>query len=344
MDEDNGIAGSGNQIDFTAGGELTEVEYCAQIRGVDVNHNDTIQLRVIRSGASLDAWTQTPTVTVNKPTHTPRQGLWRFYSDATPDTSMSALAAENAAPTLTQAQLENGIIRLRVQIVEIGGASATNQTIQVQYGDGVAWQDITNQSPTSGREGWWVRWANGAATGGDTISTQLLTGTTTSGKYHESTTPTEDVGSSATHEIDIAIRVHWVPPDETVRLRLVYNGTTLALNGGASEVQFITPSAANRSQTITRLAPDTSQKTSREMRFAPWYRFFYDGTRWWFFSVLTSSNTILRSWSWDGMGNPWVARTTFDFGSGHDISTSRHMLAFKSISGTPTVFALSRDS
>ena len=67
MDDGDGLAGSGNQIDFTVGGEFTEVEYCIQIVGADVTNNDTIQLRVVRSGGTLDAWPATPTVTVDKP-------------------------------------------------------------------------------------------------------------------------------------------------------------------------------------------------------------------------------------------------------------------------------------
>lgn len=67
IDEDDGLAGEGSQIDFAVGGELTEVEYSAQVRSVDVVNNDSIQLRVIRSsGTVLENYAQTPTVTVSE--------------------------------------------------------------------------------------------------------------------------------------------------------------------------------------------------------------------------------------------------------------------------------------
>lgn len=49
-----------------AGGEVGEVEFAAQLVGADVVDSDSVQLRVIRSGGSLEAWTQTPTVTVSE--------------------------------------------------------------------------------------------------------------------------------------------------------------------------------------------------------------------------------------------------------------------------------------
>lgn len=50
-----------------AGNDETEFEFCCQIRGVDVNDTDTIELRVTRNGTLLDTYTNTPTLTVDKP-------------------------------------------------------------------------------------------------------------------------------------------------------------------------------------------------------------------------------------------------------------------------------------
>lgn len=67
FDEADGIAGSNNQIDFTDGqDEVTEVEYVLQILSGDVGDGDTLELRVVRSGGTLDAWTQTPSLTVSE--------------------------------------------------------------------------------------------------------------------------------------------------------------------------------------------------------------------------------------------------------------------------------------
>lgn len=67
MDEVNGDAGDISAgIDFGASND-TEVEYCCQIVGGDVADTDTIELRVIERGVALDSYTNTPTVTVNKP-------------------------------------------------------------------------------------------------------------------------------------------------------------------------------------------------------------------------------------------------------------------------------------
>lgn len=64
MDE---VDGATNQNVAFAGGELTEFEFCAQIRSVDVVNNDSIQLRLVRSaGTVLESYVQTPTLTVSE--------------------------------------------------------------------------------------------------------------------------------------------------------------------------------------------------------------------------------------------------------------------------------------
>ena len=275
--------------------------------------------------------------------HTPLQGNWRWYLDDATDTSMTAMAGENTAPTLTGAQMLNYTLRMRVQIAETN-ATAGSGTIDVQYSEdgGSNWQTIEGQTPATNMQGVWFRYANGAATASNTIGSQLLTGTTESGKYHEASGVSESVGASAVHELDVAVYVHWPPPDSTIKFRLVYGGTALALNTGKSYPQITTSTAGDRGNvTITRLDADGSQKSSREMRFASWPRFFYDGTRWWFFTVFTSTPQIIRSFSWEGTGS-WTARDTIDMGATSD--QSRHAFAFKVISGTPTVIVHAGDS
>lgn len=63
FDENNGAASSANTIET---GELTELEWCAQVRSADVVNNDTIDLRVVETTGSIvfAAYTQVPTITV----------------------------------------------------------------------------------------------------------------------------------------------------------------------------------------------------------------------------------------------------------------------------------------
>src|SRR4030095_10636450 len=59
----HGAAG-GTSLDLAASGH-TEVEYCVQIRALDVVTGDSIQLRVSDTQANLASWTQTPTITAS---------------------------------------------------------------------------------------------------------------------------------------------------------------------------------------------------------------------------------------------------------------------------------------
>lgn len=49
-----------------AGNDHSEVEFGVQLLGADVDDADSIQLRVVRSGGSLEAWTATPTITASE--------------------------------------------------------------------------------------------------------------------------------------------------------------------------------------------------------------------------------------------------------------------------------------
>jgi hypothetical protein len=270
------------------------------------------------------------------------QGKWRWYSDAATDGAMSALAAEQTNPTLTQAQMQNGIIRLRVQIDETAGGAGTTGALTLEYSeDGTNWNIVQEQTPVSGEEGWWFRYANGLATNGGTTTSAFLTGTTAQGKYHETGSGTETLAASGKQEIDFAVYVHWPPPDSTTRFRIKNGGTVLALDTGATEIQLTTSTAANRGNTITRLDGDALQKTSREVRFGPWERLWYDtvNSLWWFSTVQYATPTIARLYSWDGNpANGWQAATTLDFGAGVNGYQSLSAATFKTISGVSYVF------
>jgi hypothetical protein len=67
QDESDGIAG-GSSLDFTTTvNQEVELEFCFQIRSADTSGGDTIQFRLIKDGSPLDAYTNTPTVTLPSP-------------------------------------------------------------------------------------------------------------------------------------------------------------------------------------------------------------------------------------------------------------------------------------
>jgi hypothetical protein len=265
-------------------------------------------------------------------THTPTIGNWRFYDDAV-DGSMTALAAQNTAPTLTGAQMQNGTIRLRVQIAETG-AGAGSGAITARYPSGTGnYNVLTNYDSTSTNvQNHWVRWTNGAGTAGGTITSTKLSGTTASGKYHEATGVSESIASSAIQEIDLAINVRWPPPDETITLELLYDGVLLT---GGTPITFETSSAADRPYTIDKHFPGADHKTSSHIGRAPWPAVFHDGTRWWFFIVDETDLNILRSYTWEGSG-AWTRRTDLDMTNTGDAGNWN--MAFKDVSGTPTFY------
>jgi len=269
------------------------------------------------------------------------QASWRWYTDATPDGSMVPLAAENTAPTLTAAQMQNGKIRLRVQIHEVGGKAGSAAPVLFGF-SADNWTNngpIENETPTTNGEGVWFRWANGAATADGTLGSLLLTGSTEAGLYHESGGAWDNaISAGAVHEIDIAMLVHWPPPNNTIQFRVVYNGSELALDSGASYPTLYTSSAADRPYSIIDLPWDTSYQTSREVRFASWQRMFYDEStgNYWFFTVRYDTPTVLRSYYWTGSGG-WTAGATFTCSS--NLYQSRHALTAKMVSGSLHIYA-----
>jgi len=59
--DDDGTAGENNQIDFTTGDEVWEIESCFTIVSEDVSGNDSISVRI----AGIDSWANTPVITVS---------------------------------------------------------------------------------------------------------------------------------------------------------------------------------------------------------------------------------------------------------------------------------------
>jgi hypothetical protein len=239
-------------------------------------------------------------------------GQWRWYSDATPDGSMVALAAENTAPTLTAAQNERGTIRLRVQLV--GDATGGTVSVVCQHGvDGTNWKNWAT-TPTAGTNEW-MRWGVGAATASATIGSQLLTGTTASGKYHEASAVSETVVGNAVLEVDIAVRVIWIGPGITVLTRILNTSTALAYGAGVPAIAFVGPPIGVRKYALDLAGTSTSGGQIREMDYSSWPRVFYTASGYhWFFGSRPAldGSTLMTYWRWDGSGGvtgTWARNT-----------------------------------
>jgi len=259
--------------------------------------------------------------------------VWRWYSDAATDGGMSALANENIAPTLTAAQMHDTPVRLRVHLSDVDTG-----TVDVQYSyNQTNWMTAPNlvPGPTANEYGRHVFWAAGAGIDGNTIGTQLLTGTTTSGKYHTDDDVSETVSASQLVEVDLALAFHYPPPDSTIYLRVVFNGSPITIG---TPISVTTSSAANRGNTIGFMPPNTDGSQNRSVHFSSWNRAFHDGTRWWVFKGEKDGSATIEYYNWTGTG-AWSAKATKDFGQTTNAENINS--AFKVISGTPVVFVFS---
>lgn len=198
--------------------------------------------------------------------YTPKQQNWRWYTDATPDTSMSALANENAKPTLADSL---NIIRLRVTVAETGGKADNAVTIAIQYDTDSGFS--SPQSLGAAPQHW--NYANGAGTEGSAVDTQLLTDATTKNEYCESGTNVVAIALSSANEIDIAIvPTASVSNSTTYYFRIVGDGTAIPLNTGETYPQVLTAAAAYtisiQSGAFTVTGTTVAPKTARKIAMA----------------------------------------------------------------------------
>jgi hypothetical protein len=329
-------------------GTTEEIDLSEAASAVTFGATDILTVRIVRSqgGRSqvarydgADPSDADSRITWPDPVAVLTQGEWRWYTDATPDTSMVAKAAQDTKCTFVEADMQGGIVRLRVAINETGGGADT-PAIQLQYSvDNTNWLDIDdNPAALSGP---YYRWGAGAATHGNTITTQHLSSTTASGKYHEADALTESVAANAKHEIDIALAVLWPVPGVTYRFRLVADGTPLAPDSGEVQIQADGSTAAVRGYAIDDQDPDDIDIPPRDLRFSSQPKLFWDGTYWWAFHVQESDPTNVCYHYWSGSGD-WSAGTTIGFTNG--VNKNSLGLAFKVISGTPVIWIAAVDS
>ena len=142
FDEVNGLVG-GTALDFSATiNEEVELEFCVQIRGVDVSGGDTIQLRVVKEAdIVLGSYTNTPTVTVLAPAY--EQDSFRGRNDDGSESAATWIAAINT--DWTQNPDEN--FRVRFLVEETADAVDLDVTFQLQYNkNSGGWNDVNAAS------------------------------------------------------------------------------------------------------------------------------------------------------------------------------------------------------
>lgn len=258
-----------------------------------------------------------------------KQGKWRFYTDATPDGSMTALAAENTTPTLTAAQSEGGIIRLRVSIKNTT-ADSLSENLKLQYSqDGSNWQDVGTSSEAQKL----FLYADGAATAGGTVGTRVLSDSTSSGLYHEDGSTSETVAASGIQEIDFAIRAQHPVHGTTYKFRVVQGPHDLPLDTGAVQIQATTTSSPT--QAIGSLAAESGNTASDYLKFTS--KMIYDGTNYWLFYAKPANTATVYYRSWSGSG-AWSSESSLSFGvTGADYSDGFFSVTYKLIGTTKTV-------
>lgn len=295
----------------------------------------------LSSSTSTSAWTIALAPSGDAPEPDYDVGTWRWYTDAATDGDMTPLAPENTAPTLTGAQMQNGTIRLRAQLLEHDGTgSASTYSLDFSGDGGNTWLEAqTIPSNPGQREGRWFKWVDGAATAGDPVDVLLLSGSTEVGVYLEAPMQTVAVSAGAVTEIDLAVQVHWPPPDSDIQFRLRRDGDINQDTGTplthATPITLTTSPAADRPHTITRMDPSTTGHTyTMEVGPPPKSRLAYANGRWWFCTVQTGTPNIARLYSWDGSG-AWEASTpaTMTANGQH----GRQSVAFATINGVAVV-------
>ena len=136
IDEADGQVG-GTSLDFSGNDEV-EVEYSVQIVSVDVANDDTIQLRV----KGLDAYTNTPTATVNGIPEFD-QDSFRGRNDDGNETTATWIASTNS----DWSQVMDTNFRMRFVVQETGDGAQADQTFQLEYNlNGGGWNDVTGAS------------------------------------------------------------------------------------------------------------------------------------------------------------------------------------------------------
>ncbi|HEX6810800.1 MAG TPA: hypothetical protein VF384_04170 [Planctomycetota bacterium] len=258
---------------------------------------------------------------------------WCFFDDVAPDGAMTALAAENTAPSLASGYIQNGIVRLRVMLTQCDAVASTERSVTLQYSaDQNEWTDIAAQD---GQVGHSFLYADGAASSGSSLGSLRLTNAETAGMYHETSTVRESIAAEEHGlELDFAIKCHW-PTTGTWYFRVVWDGQALPV---LTSYPHAVVTAANRSHTITSVGNDFGgEGLSEELRQGDFKRVWFDGANYWIFYTYTGTTNSLLYRHWPGNGE-WSAPASVPVSDTTD--NGRHRPWVENIGGTHTVFLL----
>jgi hypothetical protein len=165
QDETDGVAG-GTALDFTTTpNQEVELEFCLQLRSADTSPGNTVQFRLQKDGGDLDAYSNTPTVTVVEAVYT--QASFRGKRDTGSESSTDWIAAANTDWT----QEVDANFRVRFLVQETADVPDANVEFQLQYNlGGAGWNDVNGSSSV-------IRSSAGQLTDGGNTTQQLGTGT-----------------------------------------------------------------------------------------------------------------------------------------------------------------------
>lgn len=230
MDEDEGLAGEGNQIDLAAG-NLTEVEYCFQLRSADLVGGDTLDFRLVKPGAVvLDAYTQTPSLTIVGITLT--QEGYRFREDSGNGENSSRWSDLENTPIENSYRFDQPFM---LRFVVSTADDAANLRLQIQYRKNAGtWTNITTSSTN-------IRARDVTAFGEENVTTRQLSsgsGTFATGRTAEDgiagSTDLLDLlaGQITEVEFGLEIRNADVAEGDDIEFRLVQSPSGAVFAGG----------------------------------------------------------------------------------------------------------------
>jgi hypothetical protein len=219
-DENDGTTAG---ITFTTVPQVTEVEFCVQIRSADVADGNTVQLRVVNTATALNTYSFSPSITVNIPAASLDQVAYRGYADDAGLGSATAKAAQNT--NWNQPMEEN--FRVRFEIQE-EAAEAETIGFQLQYNrNSAGWNNVHALSLVV-RTSLSSNVADGAATG-DLLTAG--TGTFRAGTFDEvnGQVATVDFQGSDHTEVEFCVKIRSddVAVNDTIQLRVIRIGGSL---------------------------------------------------------------------------------------------------------------------
>lgn len=190
-----------------------------------------------------------------------RSQNWRWYNDETNETPVTALAAENVAPQIS----DNDIVKLRATVNDTAAVAGVDIKFKLQYSEYSDFSQGVTDVVANGSCGSTSKWcyADGVDADDAVITTRVLTDSTASGRHNESgtTTSTFDPVASTPTEFEFTLK-HGGPAGTrsgSVYFFRLYDTTTNtpALTNTGETYPSLTAQAATLSFSVAGLASGT---------------------------------------------------------------------------------------